>query len=253
MDNGYVKKHLVNDIMTIEFFHPLSNSLPSNLLDNLATLILEENNNHSYNTIILKSTGVKAFCAGASFDELLSIKNKEEGTSFFSGFAKVINACRKSNKIILGRIHGKTVGGGVGIAAACDYTLATKHASIKLSELSIGIGPFVISPVVIKAIGNRAFSSLTINASEWKDAYWAKDKNLYAEVFENTDDLDSHIIHLANQINSYNPEAVKEIKSIFWNGTENWDHLLNEKAKQSGKLVLSEFTKQALQKFKQLK
>lgn len=250
MENGYVKRTVENNITHIEFYHPLSNSLPSKLLQILSNIIAKENENTQTNVIVLKSAGNKAFCAGASFNELLEISNTEEGTNFFSGFANVINACRKSNKIIIGRIQGKVVGGGVGIAAACDYTLATKQASIKLSELSIGIGPFVISPVVIKAIGNRAFSTLTIDATNWKSANWAKNKNLYADIFESQEELDKNVTELSQLINTYNPEAIKELKLIFWENTNNWDSLLIEKAKQSGKLVLSDFTKKALHKFK---
>lgn len=250
MENGYVKRLVINNVVTIEFYHPLSNSLPSNLLQKLADSISEENNNPNTNVIVLQSAGNKTFCAGASFNELLEISSIEEGTKFFSGFANVINACRKSNKIIIGKIQGKTVGGGVGIAAACDYTLATEDASIKLSELSIGIGPFVISPVVIKAIGHRAFSTLTINATNWKSAEWAKDKNLYADIFESQEELNNEVFELAELINTYNPKSITELKSVFWENTLHWDKLLLEKAKQSGKLVLSDFTKKALLKFK---
>jgi methylglutaconyl-CoA hydratase len=188
-------------------------------------------------------------CAGASFDELVAVSTLEEGKQFFAGFANVINAMRTCGKIIIGRIQGKTVGGGVGLAAACDYVLATENASIKLSELTIGIGPFVIEPAVRRKIGLAAISELTLDATNWKNSYWAKEKGLYAKVFENIKELDKEVAILAEKLASYNPQALSEMKKVLWENTDYWDALLTERAAVSGTLVLSEFTKKALSKF----
>jgi len=243
---------LIDDkgIATIEFFHPLSNSLPSKLLTKLAKTITEAGKNPAIKVIVLKSEGEKAFCAGASFDELIAIKDLATGTTFFSGFAHVINAARKCPQFIIGRVQGKAVGGGVGLASAVDYCLATKAASIKLSELAVGIGPFVVGPAVERKIGKSAMSMLTINATEWYAAEWAKEKSLYAEVFDTVEELDKAIEKLANQLANSNPEAMKLLKKVFWEGTEHWDNLLVERAAISGKLVLSDFTRNAIDEFK---
>jgi methylglutaconyl-CoA hydratase len=216
----------------------------------LANAFHELSNNNEVSVIILKSETDNTFCAGASFDELIAISTLEEGKKFFLGFANVINAMRTCSKIIIGRIQGKAVGGGVGLAAACDYCFATEKASIKLSELTIGIGPFVIQPVVERKIGLAAFSELTIDATTWQTAYWAKEKGLFARVFESIKELDTEVDNLAFKLSSYNPEALLALKKMLWEGTENWDNLLAERAEISGKLVLSEFTKKALLKFK---
>jgi methylglutaconyl-CoA hydratase len=200
--------------------------------------------------IVLKSEGEKSFCAGASFDELISIKDLETGQTFFSGFAKVINACRKCPKLIIGRVQGKAVGGGVGVASAVDYCLATKNSDVKLSELAVGIGPFVVGPAVERKIGLSAMSELAINATEWRSADWAKRKGLYIELFDDCHEMDKEIDRLANQLASSNPEAMALLKSIFWQGTEHWDTLLTERAGMSGKLVLSDFTVNAINSFK---
>lgn len=250
MSNGSLYTYIENNVATIEFGHPASNSFPSELLSRLTTSLNELSNNEDVHVIILKSEGEKAFCAGASFDELVSISTIEEGKKFFSGFANVINAMRSCSRLIIGRVQGKVVGGGVGLAAACDYCLATEQASIKLSELSIGIGPFVIEPAVTRKVGLAAFSELTIDAANWKNAYWAKEKGLYAKVFGTILELDTEVINLASKLSKYNPKALKDMKKAFWKGTENWNELLAEKAEISGELVLSEFTKTALQKFK---
>lgn len=247
--NGSLYVAVQNKIATIEFGHPASNSFPSELLARLTNELQKLSKNDEVSVIILKSEGDRAFCAGASFDELVSITNLEEGKQFFSGFANVINAMRTCGKIIIGRIQGKTVGGGVGLASACDYALATEAASIKLSELTIGIGPFVIEPAVTRKIGLAATSELTLDATSWKTAYWAKEKGLYANVFETIKELDDEVDLLANKLASYNPQALSELKIIFWQNTENWDVLLSERAKISGELVLSDFTKKALAKF----
>ncbi len=243
---------LINDkgIATIEFYHPLSNSLPSNLLTKLAKTITEAGKNTAIKVIILKSAGEKAFCAGASFDELIAIEDLETGTTFFSGFANVINAARKCPKFIIGRVQGKAVGGGVGLASAVDYCFATKTASIKLSELAVGIGPFVVGPAVERKIGIAAMSMLTINATEWYSAEWAKEKSLYAEVFDTIEEMDKATKKLANQLANSNPEAMKLLKKVFWEGTEHWGKLLVERAAFSGKLVLSDFTRNAIDEFK---
>jgi len=246
----YVKTQTEKGIATIEFFHPNSNALPSAILTELAKAIKACGDNEDVQVIILKSGGNRAFCAGASFDELTSIKNEEEGLEFFSGFANVINASRKCPKFIIGRIQGKAVGGGVGIAAATDYCFATKFAAVKLSELAIGIGPFVVGPAVQRKVGLSAFSSLTINATKWFDAYWAKEKGLFTEVFETTEEMDEQVKKLSSTLSISNPEAMENLKNILWKGTEDWDSLLNERAKTSGKLVLSNFTKNAINRFK---
>lgn len=238
-------------IATITFFHPQSNSMPGSQLAALAAEIEKAGNNPEAKVIVLRSEGEKAFCAGASFDELISIKDRETGLKFFSGFAHVINAMRKAPKFILARVQGKAVGGGVGIASAADYTFAVKTASVKLSELAVGIGPFVVGPAVERKVGTAAFSQLTINATEWQTADWAREKGLYADVFDSAEAMDAAIDALANKLASSNPEAMQMLKGIMWEGTTHWDSLLLARAGMSGTLVLSDFTVNAIQKFKQ--
>tara|TARA_B100000959_G_scaffold259695_1_gene295494 strand:- start:887 stop:1648 length:762 start_codon:yes stop_codon:yes gene_type:complete len=245
----YVKLDIENGIGTIEFFHPQSNSLPGHILKKLADTISEAGKNKSIQVIILKSGGDRAFCAGASFDELISIETLENGRQFFLGFANVINAARKCPKFIIGRIQGKVVGGGVGMASATDYCFATKFSSVKLSELAIGIGPFVVGPAVERKIGISAFSTMTINATKWFDSNWALDKGLYSEVFDTSEEMDSKIERLASILSKSNPEAMKDLKKVIWEKTDHWDTLLTERAESSGKLVLSDFTKKAIEEF----
>jgi len=248
--DGSLYTSIVHKIATIEFGHPSSNSFPSILLDRLTKELQKLSENEHVSVIILKSEGEKAFCAGASFDELVAIDNLEEGKRFFSGFANVINAMRTCSKLIIGAVQGKTVGGGVGLAAACDYVLATEAAAIKLSELTIGIGPFVIAPAVERKMGVAGLAELTLAGSTWKNAYWAKEKGLFASVFETQEELKKETQNLAEKLASYNPDALAELKKTLWKGTENWGDLLIENAEISGKLVLSAFTKKALSKFK---
>ena len=250
MSNGYVKTETHKGVTTIEFFHPQSNSLPGKILHDLASTIQHAGEDPGTVVIILRSAGEKTFCAGASFDELIAIKNEKEGLEFFSGFAHVINAMRICPKFIIGRIHGKCVGGGVGLAASVDYAIATEAAEVKLSELAIGIGPFVVGPAVERKMGVSAFSQLSIDAAHWRNAEWARRKGLFSELHETTEGMDDSIGRLSFTLSQSNPEAMREMKKVFWKGTEHWDHLLLERAKISGKLVLSEFTKNAIEKFK---
>lgn len=249
-ENGSLYTNIENKIATVEFGHPASNSFPSILLDRLEKEINQLSENEEVNVILLRSEGEKAFCAGASFNELIEIEDLEAGKEFFSGFARVINAMRKCKKLIVGRVQGKTVGGGVGLVAACDYAMATDAASVKLSELSIGIGPFVIAPAVERKIGVDGLAEMTLAAHEWKNAYWAQEKGLYAKVFESIKDLDNEIEIFTEKLASYNPQALVEMKQILWKNTDHWTDLLNERAAISGELVLSDFTKKALAKFK---
>jgi methylglutaconyl-CoA hydratase len=249
MPEAYVKQDHHQGITTIEFFHPQSNSLPGNMLNSLANAFIHAGEDPNTKLIILRSEG-KTFCAGASFEELSSIQTEEQGLVFFSGFAKVINAMRTCPKLIIGRIHGKCVGGGVGVAAALDYAIATEAAEIKLSELAVGIGPFVVGPAVERKIGVSAFSQLAIDASRWRSAEWARRKGLFAELYTNDEELDEAIGRLSQSLVQSSPEAMAEIKKIAWAGTENWGNLLIERAAISGRLVLSEFTRNAIQRFK---
>lgn len=248
-NKGYVTINIdVNGIGTIEFYHPQSNSLPGEILSEIANTINEASLNRDIKVIILKSAGDRTFCAGASFDELIEIENIKTGINFFSGFANVINACRKCTKIIIGRVQGKAVGGGVGIASAVDYCFATQHASVKLSELALGIGPFVVGPAVERKIGLSAMSSLAINADKWFDADWALQKGLYSEIFLDNAQMDKAIEQLAYKLSKSHVEATKKLKEIFWKGTEHWDELLLKRAKISGELILSNFSKDAIKK-----
>jgi methylglutaconyl-CoA hydratase len=247
---GTITSTIENGIGTITFFHPQSNSMPGTQLRNLAAEIEKLGKDENAKVIVLQSEGEKTFCAGASFDELISIKDIDTGLKFFSGFAMVINAMRKAPKFIIARIQGKAVGGGVGIAASADYTFAVENASIKLSELAVGIGPFVVGPAVERKVGTSAFCQLTINATEWQTAQWAKEKGLYAEVFETATEMDKNIKALSTKLANSNPDAMMMLKKVMWQGTENWDSLLIDRAGMSGTLVLSEFTINAINQFK---
>lgn len=250
MENGYVKSQIEAGIGTVTFFHPQSNSLPGEILRTLAKEIEQMGNNAEAKVIVLKSDGDKAFCAGASFDELMAIKDIETGKRFFSGFAQVINAMRKAPKFVLVRVQGKAVGGGVGLASAGDYTFANEDAAIKLSELAVGIGPFVVGPAVERKMGTSAFCQLTIDATEWHDAAFAQQKGLYAHLFKTNEEMDTAILTLAQKLVKSSPEAMQMLKKVMWEGTESWDTLLIERALMSGTLVLSNFTKNFIASFK---
>jgi methylglutaconyl-CoA hydratase len=251
MSEGKVGTTISNGIATVSFFHPQSNSLPGTLLMSLAAEIEKAGKDKNAKVIVLKSEGEKTFCAGASFDELIAITDLETGKKFFSGFAAVINAMRKAPKFIIGHIQGKAVGGGVGLAAAADYTFATEAASAKLSELNVGIGPFVVGPAVERKIGTSAFAQMSINASEWMSAQWAKEKGLYADIYPTIEELDKAVNDLADKLAQSSPEAMAQLKKVFWEGTENWDTLLIERAEMSGRLILSDFSKNFIENFKQ--
>jgi methylglutaconyl-CoA hydratase len=247
--NGFIEILIENNIATITFGHPSSNSFSSELLQKLTNELNTISNNSDVNVVILQSEG-KTFCAGASFDELLLISDFETGKKFFSGFANVINAMRKCSKIIIGKVQGKAVGGGVGLASACDFAFAYQDAAIKLSEIAIGIGPFVIEPAVSRKIGKTAMTQLTLQPNTWQTADWAVAKGLYADVFDSYAELNEATLSFAKKLAAYNPEALMEMKKVFWEGTENWDELLHDRAAISGKLVLSDFTTTALNEFK---
>jgi len=250
MPDPYVNSITHQGVTTIEFYHPQSNSLPGEILSALAKTVTQAGGDPNTIVIVLKSAGDNTFCAGASFDELAALQNEQEGLKFFSGFADVINAMRTCPKFIIGRIQGKCVGGGVGLAAAVDYAIAAEGAEIRLSELAIGIGPFVVGPAVERKIGTSAFSQLAIDAGLWRNAQWAGRKGLFAEVYGSIDDLDEAVSKLANILSHYNPQAMAEMKKIFWKGTEHWNTLLLERAAISGRLVLSTFSRNAIEKFK---
>ncbi len=248
-DKAYVSSDINQGVATVEFYHPAHNSLPAFILNQLAETIAEAGRSEEVRVIVLKSGGDRTFCAGASFNELMQIDNAEAGRVFFNGFAKVINAMRLCPKFIIGRVQGKTVGGGVGLAAATDYCMATSRAAIKLSELTVGIGPFVVGPAVERKLGISAMSQIAIDADNFFDASWALQHGLYTRVLDSIEALDEAVIAFAQQLSRYNPEAMQEMKKTFWQGTDHWDNLLAERAETSGRLVLSEFTRETLKRF----
>jgi methylglutaconyl-CoA hydratase len=248
---GYVRTETTaNGIAYVTFYHPNHNSLPSRLLQGLVDAFNRTGADPAVRAVVLRSTGHKTFCAGASFDELAAIRDFETGHQFFSGFGKVLNAMRRCPKIIVGRIHGRAVGGGVGMAAGTDYCMASHFASVRLSELAVGFGPFVIGPAVERKVGTAAFCQMSLNPNEWQTAAWAKEKGLFQEVFDTVEQLDAYIEHFAQHLASCHPEALAELKKIFWQGTENWDALLHERAAISGRLALSDYSKNAIEAFK---
>lgn len=249
-ENGAITVEIKNNIGTIEFYHPKGNSLPGDLLRELANKITEVGNNTNAHVIVLKSKGDGAFCGGASFDELVAIDNADEGKRFFMGFALVLNAMRTCPKLIIVRVQGKAVGGAVGVAAAGDYTFAHESSSVKLSELALGIGPFVVGPAVQRKIGASAFSTLSVDASNWYSAEWAREKGLYAKVLNTQEELDRSVDELAHNLANSSPTAMKELKTVLWKSTDHWDSLLEQRAEISGELVLSDYTKNFIAEFK---
>ncbi len=250
MSDGSVKSEVANGIATVTFQHPKSNSLPGHVLRSMAKAIEDAGKDQDVRVIILRSEGDKAFCAGASFDELVAIDSKEKGMEFFSGFAQVINAIRKAPVFVIGRIHSHTVGGGVGLACAVDIAYAHESASARLSELAIGIGPFVVGPAVERKTGAGTFGLLSATPAVRRTAAWCEQRGIYAEVFPTLEALDLRIEGHAKELASYSPDAMAELKNVLWRGTENWDTLLAERAAISGRLVLSEFTRNAIARFK---
>ena len=250
-DQGHVLSHRQDAVMTIEFGHPAHNSLPAYLLVELVQAIDQASDDDAVKVVVLRSFGERSFCAGASFQELIAIENEAQGLTFFSGFARVINAMRRCKKLIIARVQGKAVGGGVGIIAAADYALAMETAAVKLSELTIGIGPFVIAPAVSRKIGVAGLSALSIDAQGFRSARWAESKGLYTQVFDSVKAMDNSLADLCKDLSQYNIEAMRNIKAVLWEGTEHWDDLLIERAAMSGRLVLSPETKSQLAPYKQ--
>lgn len=252
MNQGFVKTEIRNKIAVLTFFHPKSNSLPSTIIKELIFQIENLSKNKDVNVIVIKSEGEKTFCAGASFDELIEIKNFNEGKKFFMNFANLINAIRKCSKIVVGSVQGKVVGGGVGLVAACDYCLAMDNAALKLSELALGLGPFVVGPPIERKIGKEAFIEMSLDC-EWRTAQWAHEKGLYKDVYQTIEDLDNSVSIFVDKLSKRSPEALSNLKKIYWEETEHWDKLLEERAENSGRLVLSDYTKNFIKDFKSRK
>ncbi len=248
---GEISSSEKNKIGYIEFYHPAHNSLPGNLLSELENAIDAQSKDQNLSITVIKSRGDRTFCAGASFTELASIENIEDGKKFFMGFANVINAIRRSSNIVIMLVQGKTVGGGVGLASAADYCLATKYASIRLSELAVGIGPFVIGPAVERKLGNSAFTKMSLTPDVWQTADWAKQQGIYHECFDSNEEMQTFLSGFTETLSSYNPAALEKLKRVFWEGTEHWDELLSKRAAISGELVLTKASKDAINSFLQ--
>ena len=252
MKDGFVNLKVAKKIATLSFFHPQSNSMPTPLLKELTEKFVDLSEDESVSVIVLKSEGEKAFCAGASFDELMEIDNFEDGKKFFMNFANLINTIRKCKKIVIGRIHGKVVGGGVGLVSVCDYTLATDNASLRLSELALGLGPFVVGPPIERKIGKEAFVEMSLDC-EWRTAEWAKQHGFYHNIFPTIEELDENVNNFSVKLSERSLEALTSLKKVFWEGTDHWDKLLEERAENSGRLVLSEHTRKFIKDFKSKK
>jgi len=246
--SGTVTVAIAEGVATVRFAHPKGNSLPAALLARLAEEIRSLGPQPEAKVIVLRSGDTGPFCAGASFDELKAINDPAAGKEFFMGFARVILAMTRCPKFIIARLHGKAVGGGVGLVAASDYAMAVESASLRLSELAVGIGPFVVGPAIERKIGLGGFSAMAID-TEWRSARWAEEFGLYSRVFDSVNALDSGLDLFARKLARANPQAMAKLKSVFWHGTESWERMLEERAEMSGALVTSEFTRAAITAF----
>ena len=248
LGSGVVTCSITDGIATVSFYHPKSNSLPAVLLNDIAGRITAVSRHPACRVVVIRSEGAGTFCAGASFDELKQIDSPEAGKEFFMGFARIVLAMRRCAKPIVTRVQGKVVGGGVGIVAASDYVLAIPDAPARLSELAIGLGPFVVGPAIERRIGASAFSAMALDA-DWRDSAWCVTHGLYTRICDNVQALDQVLGTLAHRLATFNPEAITELKSALWHGTDDWGELLEERAAMSGRLVLSEFTHNAIAAF----
>ncbi len=249
-DAGFVNWSANEGIARIEFFHPKKNSLPKTILSRLAQTFDEVAESDQVKVIVLRSQGDGPFCAGASFDELLAVKSHELGREFFMGFARVILAMIRCPKLIITRVQGKAVGGGVGLISASDYVIAHSRSAVKLSELALGLGPFVVGPCVERKVGRSAFAAMTIDTA-WRDSDWALTKSLYHQVYGDIEQVDEAVAKLARRLSASNPEAMASLKEVIWSGTDDWPTLLRKRAAESGRLVLSDFTSRAIDQFRQ--
>ena len=246
----FVTSQIKNHISEITFGTPKSNSLPSEILEKLAQIILTEGSKPEVKAILLKSEGEKAFCAGASFDELLEINDLETSKKFFGGFAKVLNAMRNCGKIVVVRVQGKTTGGGVGIACAADYCFATENASLALTEINLGIGPFVIGPYVERKIGKSQFTAMAIDA-DFRSANWAEQHNIYHSVSPTIAEMDAEVAQFLEKLATKSTDALALIKKVSWEGTEHFDKLMPKRILMSASLLLEDSTKANIEKIKQ--
>jgi len=241
--------YTVDNHVAIVFFETEShNSLTLENLKTLADYFNKASEDKNVKIVLLKSGG-KTFCAGANFNQLLSIENFEDGKAFFMGFGNLILAIKKCDKIVVGRIHGKAIGGGVGLTAACDFTIASEFATIRLSELNIGLGPLVIGPMVERKLGLSGLSALSLNPKEWKTAYWAQQKGLFNEVFQTQIQADAYLATYIESMTNTSLQAMTIVKKMLWENTENWDELLESRAEQSAKLLLTRECKSEIAKF----
>ena len=247
---GVVTLKNENKVGKIHFFHPKGNCLPTEIIKSIVDCLNQAEKDPDINVIILESGGSSSFCSGASLSELKSIRNIETGTTFFMGFAKLLNTIRKMSKFILARVHGKVVGGGVGLVSACDYAFATEKASIKLSELSIGLGPYVIEPALTRKIGNTAFTQLSIDSSNWKSASWGIEKGIYAHLSPDIVEMDKALNQKAQLIASYTLEACSQLRKLHWKNTQHWETELSKNAKITAQLALSDYSQNFLKSIK---
>ncbi len=249
VDPGGVAVRVAGGVATIQFSHPKGNCLPGALLRRMAESMDAISADPNARVVVLRSAEPGPFCAGASFDELKSLRDAAAGKEFFMGFARLILAMRRCPKFIIARVHGKTVGGGVGIVAAADYAVASSGAAVRLSELALGIGPFVVGPVIQRKIGVGAFQALAVDAVGWRDAEWGERHGLFAQVVSDHEALEGTVAALAERLASSNPDAIARMKGTFWQGTDDWEALLEKRAEMSGVVVLSDFTRNAIAAF----
>jgi methylglutaconyl-CoA hydratase len=242
-NTGFINYNIKDSVLHLEFGHPLGNSLPSNLLSGLKNSITTASTDDSIKVILLKSSG-NSFCGGASFNELVKIDNLEDATEFFMGFANLMLAIKECPKPVVAKVHGKSVGGGLGIIAASDWAIGTEKSSIRLSEISIGIGPFTIGPVLVRKIGVGNFQRLSLSA-DWIDSNWGLNSGLFQEIC-NSDALETVTESRIEHFKKLDPISFAENKKLMWSFSDITEDSLRVKASNVSKLLLNQNTQSIL-------
>ena len=164
--------------------------------------------------IILASNG-KTFCAGAD----LNWMKKMSGYSFSDNLNDARNASKLfkniafSEKLIIAKVNGPAFGGGVGLVAACDIAIGVDTAFFSLSEVRLGLIPSMISPYIIRALGERQATRYMLTGEKFNSNV-ALQLGLLHQVVS-TEALDGTIESLIEEVLLCGPNAIKECKDLI--------------------------------------
>ena len=192
------------------------NAFDDQIIESLISQLEHVDTNDNIRVLILRSNG-KNFSAGAdlAWMKRMAKNSHQENLQDAGRLAKLMERLNNLSKPTIGLVQGAAYGGAVGLAACCDIVIASEDAQFCLSEVKIGLIPAVISPYVVRAIGERQSRRFFLTAEAFS-ANTAKTFGLVHEVVATADLFDDACARITATLRRNSPQGMRAAKDLIF-------------------------------------